>query len=542
MKINFYYFFSIIILVFCAPPPKPDPPYEINVKEPILVREPNSSLKILEESGEQYVEESNAVIYLLNNGRNETHEVKITTKNLDDSSSFKQYSFDITFSNGEKLELKSNRCYKSKLSGDDLTEIDNCVPSFKVSGNKYTFTYDYNLYKNEYIIINFSYIITKSTIEKLYKQEKISIPSIYPNGQCNYKIIVSDQFVDLGLDYNYFTKEKDKIYVYNDSCSKYWAISDVIRFTPSESYWIADIKLYIESSGKLSEDVPFTLPRYYMGGKNRNKNYKITSLVDGSLLGMTPKDETFIGVRVPGKKKKTVGLNLHTAFSNKMDGEFLVYTSENFYKLNENIYDKIKSKAQSVIADESEQYKNLPNYYKLGKFVYNYMKYDINYSGKDLSLKEIYEGRTGVCEHFTLLYNAMLNSIGIKAIYVFGWAFEDDDDIYVDEDISGHAWTAALIDGKWKELDATWGLFEGVPAGHILQGLGADHFTFKYSEKFKFFQFKVIKIKNFANVPSLELVDNIDDEDTIFSEEVDISQYFRIQIFKYVIYFLLLIL
>ena len=45
------------------------------------------------------------------------------------------------------------------------------------------------------------------------------------------------------------------------------------------------------------------------------------------------------------------------------------------------------------------------------------MTYDLSYSGKKLTLKEIYQGKKGVCEHYTLLYNAMLNSIGIKTLY-----------------------------------------------------------------------------------------------------------------------------
>ena len=532
MEIQFQLFFYIFISVFCAPPPKPKPPYEIFVKEPILVTNSNSSLKNLEETGEQFVEKSNAIIYLLGNGLNETHEIKLSTKNLDDYSSFREYSFYIKLSEGETLELKSNICYKSKLSGGELTEKDECIPSFNKNGEKYTFTYNYILNKNEYITINYNYIITRATTEKLFKQESISIPDLYPKGWCTYKFIVPDIYLDLGLDRNYLTKEKNNIYVYNSSCPIYRK-DDVIRFTPTESYWKADVEVYIEASGGLSDDVSFKIPRYYKGGKNRNKNYKITSLVDDSLLSISPKEEVFLGVKVPGKKKKKVGFNLHTAFANKMDGDFLVYTSDNYYKLNNNIYDKIKNKAQSVITDESEEYKNLPNYYKIGKFVYSYMKYDYDCVGKELSLKQIFEGRKGVCEHFTLLYNAMLNSIGINAIYVMGWAFADEEDIYVDEDVTGHAWSVALIDGKWKELDATWGLFEGIPAGHILKGLGQDLYSFKYSEGFKPFNFKNIKVNDLESRPFLELVDNIDDEDTVESEEINISKYAKIYLLKY---------
>ena len=56
----------------------------------------------------------------------------------------------------------------------------------------------------------------------------------------------------------------------------------------------------------------------------------------------------------------------------------------------------------------------------------------------------IFNNKKGVCEHYTILYNAMLNSIGIKAMYVAGWAFQGNE-TSGDEDTVGHAWTAALI-------------------------------------------------------------------------------------------------
>ena len=47
----------------------------------------------------------------------------------------------------------------------------------------------------------------------------------------------------------------------------------------------------------------------------------------------------------------------------------------------------------------------------------------------------------------------------------------------------GHAWTAALIDDKWIELDSTNGLFEGVPASLVLMDFTKGSFRWGYSEK-----------------------------------------------------------
>ena len=66
------------------------------------------------------------------------------------------------------------------------------------------------------------------------------------------------------------------------------------------------------------------------------------------------------------------------------------------------------------------------------------MTYDLDYLGRDLTALEIFEEKRGVCEHYTTLYNAMLNYIGIKTQRIFGWAF-DKDNTSGDENTIGHA-------------------------------------------------------------------------------------------------------
>ena len=77
----------------------------------------------------------------------------------------------------------------------------------------------------------------------------------------------------------------------------------------------------------------------------------------------------------------------------------------------------------------------------------------------------------------------MLNSVGIKTFYITGWAFSKDQ-ISGDNDNTRHTWTAALINGRWIELDATLGLFEGIPTGHIIKNIGyeACYYEWNYSK------------------------------------------------------------
>ena len=89
--------------------------------------------------------------------------------------------------------------------------------------------------------------------------------------------------------------------------------------------------------------------------------------------------------------------------------------------------------------------------------------------------------KSGVCEHFTLLYNTLLVSQGIQAIKVSGYALDiTENNIIKDNEYkmnsisdSRHAWTLAKIDGEWVPLDATWNMFnKHVPITHIFQNYG----------------------------------------------------------------------
>ena len=105
----------------------------------------------------------------------------------------------------------------------------------------------------------------------------------------------------------------------------------------------------------------------------------------------------------------------------------------------------------------------------------------------------------------------MLNAIGIKTLYISGWAF-DKNVISGNKNTIGHAWTAAYINDKWIELDATWGLFEGIPAGHILKNFDKESFSFQGMNQV-----------TLSKDPTIQLVDNLDISDDEIINDLDIK-------------------
>ena len=419
----FLYFISVFII--CTPPPIPKPPYEVTtIESPIQKKNTQYSknLKRLQDS-KQYVANNKVIVEILDEGVSEEHELKITTKNLPTGTYYKSYVQTLSFSDGQTLSLISNECQKFKNTGDEVKDSA-CTAKYEKNGNNYKFNYEYELFSDEYIIVKYKFTITESTKQILYRQESIYVSNLYSDGFCDYKFIIPEKYKNLGLQNNNFQKESDYIYTYNNNCPSE-RIDDVIRIAPKGGKWKGEMSFYLESSSPFSGDVTLKFPRLYRGGKNKNKNYELktdenTVLKESNFI----EDQIMLNVKLPASGKLQPGIKLHTAFSNKLEEEFTFYPTEELLDLEQDIDNTIKAKAQEIINDPDSEYKDYPDYYKIGKFVKNHITYNLSYHGANLTAKQIYDTQKGVCEHYTILYNAMLNSIGIKTKKIFGWAFD----------------------------------------------------------------------------------------------------------------------
>ena len=467
---------TILALNICSPPPQPEPINEIVVNAPIFISEDNVSKPFLRrvQSPVMKIENSTIVAKFYDAYKSEEHQLIIGTENLPDLSYFKGWSFTM---GSQGISIESASCEVKK---DNSEEVSSCTAEFELQNNKYSFTFDCKLHNDEHLFIRYKFKKTKARAEILYRQEAISIPFLSPSLFCNYTYIIQDGYKYLGLDNNALKKTSDKIYTYLGECPTE-SIQEVIRYSPEQSTWKADVELSLNAQ-LLAGDISFTFMRYYRGGKLRNSYYSIFSLENKEYL---EEDlifqDTKLNVRIPAKGLQKAGIALHTSFTNKLSDDFKVYFNESYYTIDKSSIDgKIMQKALEIINDE-DYYPGYPNYYKIGRFVNSHMTYDISYVGRDLTAREIYDGKIGVCEHYTILFNTMLNAIGIKTLYLVGWAFQNDE-TSGNKNTLGHAWTAALINDKWIELDSTWGLFEGIPAGHIIKGFFAESFYYSWTQ------------------------------------------------------------
>ena len=495
----------ILTSIFCLPPPKPQYGLNTFTKLGNLVKKnPNSkNLKnnLKDNAATTYIDSNTAVINITKDENIEEHELILATRDLPSGAYFNSYTISISKAKGKSIKIISHSCYKN------LESKNECQSSLKEEDDKYNFVYSFQLYTNEKLYIKYKYSYTSETRGLYYLQEVVKIPSINSARKCNFKIIIPKNYKSLGLKYNKLKRESNYVYSYNDNCPSEDLV-DLIRISPEKTYWKADMSYYVESAEPISNNITLAFLRMYKGGKNRNKNYKLRTyenvvLNDSELI----KDEIYVKAELPGKNNNKIGVNLHTSFINNLNNDFIVYTSDEFYDLDQNIDDAIKAKVDEILKDS--KYKDYPDYEKIGKFVYDYMTYDFSYYGKKLTPIQIFNKKRGVCKHYTLLYNTMLNCIGIKTLIILGYGFQVKE-TSANEKTIGHAWSGALIDGKLKELDATWDLFEGISGAHIFKGFTREVYSYNGAGK-------KMKISIAHNI---QMIDNLDieEKDSTFIE------------------------
>ena len=124
-------------------------------------------------------------------------------------------------------------------------------------------------------------------------------------------------------------------------------------------------------------------------------------------------------------------------------------------------------------AGHSDDIVIVPKVAKIGKWVHKNIKYDTSYKGlNDITAKETYESRRGVCHHITKLFNALMYSLGYQVIYILGYAIDITKSFSIND---SHAWSLIKINGKWLPFDATNGIFSGkLPVTYIFKQIGIE--------------------------------------------------------------------
>ena len=386
----------------------------------------------------------------------------------------------------------------------NIVELNGQKVDFLIIGNSINI-FKIGAFNNQYAELHYKYKYFARQIYETFRTESIITNNI-KNTYCKLIIEIPNNYAVLGTNDIYLkSKSNDYEYIYNGISNKE-EINEFIKLSIKKGEWHIYNEFTLSSVEEI-EKYTFKIGRF-KGGNLKEDSYEI--LNENAYEVKDDGNGYILTINNLNKNKAIIKLKIKVKNS----------TADYIFDGNEQLITKVPKEDKQFFKDLSdkiikEDNSDFPVYKKLGKWVRNYLTYNMFYSGKYLTAKEIYEKRSGVCVHFTLLYNTLLVSQGIKAVEVTGYGlgswekekYKSNNIIENKENINliplnrGHRWTAALIDEKWVPLDATWNLFEkNVPLSHIFKYyMNSSRISSKNQKQNIFFDETKLEIKYFGN-------------------------------------------
>lgn len=76
---------------------------------------------------------------------------------------------------------------------------------------------------------------------------------------------------------------------------------------------------------------------------------------------------------------------------------------------------------------------------------------------KSKRINQTFRSKKGVCQHYSELYQAIAEKVGLKVQFLSGNAKTTENQIGMSSKMSDHAWNAVWANERWMLVDATWG-------------------------------------------------------------------------------------
>ena len=373
-----------------------------------------------------------------------------------------KFEVDLVELNGEQIEYEK---------GDSSIKIKNL-----------------SIFNNQSFEVHLKYKYLTNTDKHVYRQESV-ITGNAKYSYCKLSIEIPDKYACLATDgvYKKDPAQNNK-FVY-DGITNEEQLYEKVKISIKKGVWNIQKEMTLTANSNITS-CTFKINRLFKGGNLKEKSYEF--IKDNAEFEDNKIEDRFIyNYKDLNTNKIKIGWKLKAENS----------TSDYKYDRGNELIIKVPDEDKQFFKDLAnkilkEDTSNDQNYKKIGKWVHKYITYNLSYTGKQMSAREIYNTKIGVCEHFTKLYNTLLVSIGIDAVKVGGYALdrteEDNKTMKVEEshiefskgvllENERHAWSLAKINGVWTPLDATWNMFEGhVPLSHIFSNYGDAQTNIQY--------------------------------------------------------------
>ena len=314
---------------------------------------------------------------------------------------------------------------------------------------------------------------------KFFRQEFYGLSESLSGQMGKYSLILKGSFEIVSFKDDFLIKnennKKEKEYIWGGKVPV-GGKRTLTKLSKNEAVWSVNCNTQIISRRGNLRNTVLKVPMGFVGGNNDIIKIDYSSPQTKDILVDEEK-------RIYEIKYKNTGYSqgdfiLRGQIKNRCKGDWDVDLTDEMIENNIPSEDKRDKKllekiARKIIEDYDRNNKDnilvFMDYAKIGKWVNQNIRYDLNYSGRtEMTAMDIYNKRVGVCHHMTRLANALLYSLGYKVIYTNGFACESRDEF---DQNCAHAWSLINVNGKWYPFDATWGILSGkLPVCHIFQG------------------------------------------------------------------------
>jgi hypothetical protein len=345
-------------------------------------------------------------------------------------------------------------------NSQDVSSIYN----LKVDGKNAQYTYQNNHLEitfpqkkknNETIAIEYDFKQKYSKFNKYLNDVAIYLPEFASGARAKVVINFAPDFRLISIHNNIIIEENKIIY---QGIVPQNGLQENLRFTNKKVAWDVEISNSINTNNATGT-LKVIAPYVFRGGAQEVQDQTIaTSMLPNEHL--TTKENNMITFQLKPSLDKITITNKATIITG--DKYFIKNNSpqQNYLEISEAEQQLLLPILQQIIVDE--KYENLPLYAKIGRYVHDYITYDISYFSKLLSVSEILQEKKGVCAEYATLFNALARTAGIPSSIVYGYAYGDYNKF------ESHAWNMIYHDNHWFYVDPTWNLLAGsVSSSHI---------------------------------------------------------------------------
>ena len=315
--------------------------------------------------------------------------------------------------------------------------------------------------------------------QKLFKQEFYGLNENLAGQMGKYRLILKGTFDIVSFEEEIFMRnesnKREKEYIWGGKIPV-GGKRTLVKLSKNEATWSINCSTQVASRRGKLQNTTLSVPMGFIGGNNDIIKLDYSSPQTKDI--QVDEERRVYEINYKNTNYSEGDFIINGEIRNRCQGEWEVDLTDQIIEDNMFSEDKRDKKqlekiAKQIIEDFDRNNKDnihkYLDYVKIGKWVYENIKYDLNYSGRtEMTALDIYNKGVGVCHHMTRLANALLYSLGYKVIYTHGFACKTSTEF---DGNSAHAWSLINVEGKWFPFDATWDILSGkLPVTHIFQG------------------------------------------------------------------------